>query len=129
LGAISSGLNASTAYADAARARIDAVEPVPDAAQADASGQARAAARAVQALLEAGYIMPGEQLVDGASVMPRWCAPMARWPAGDHEGSIHKVGALVERARPAMAGPSGMQARRRAGLHRRLPHEIRKTAV
>jgi modification methylase len=42
------GFEREHSYADAARARIAAVEPVPDAAQGDASGQTVSAARAVQ---------------------------------------------------------------------------------
>jgi modification methylase len=64
------------------------------------------------------------------SAMRRSCAPTALWPAGDHEGSIHKVGALVE-AREACNGWTFWHAKRDGVLVSIDDYrtEIRKKAV
>lgn len=90
------GFEREHAYADAARARIEAVEPVPDAAQVMLQGKRAQPRVPFNALLEAGYVMPGEQLVDGRGRHAALVRADGTLASGDHEGSIHKVGALVE---------------------------------
>ncbi|WP_375571128.1 site-specific DNA-methyltransferase [Ahrensia marina] len=90
------GFEREHAYADAARARIEAVEPVPDAAQSMLQGKRAQPRVPFNALLEAGYIMPGEELVDGRGRHSALVRADGTLASGDHEGSIHKVGALVE---------------------------------
>ncbi|MGD1885866.1 MAG: site-specific DNA-methyltransferase [Cohaesibacteraceae bacterium] len=90
------GLERETAYAEAARARIAGVEPLPDAAQVMLQGKRAQPRVPFAALLEAGYIMPGEQLVDGKERHAALVRADGTLASGTHEGSIHKVGALVE---------------------------------
>lgn len=90
------GFEREHAYADAARARIANVEPVPDAAQSMLQGKRAQPRVPFNALLEAGYIMPGEELVDGRGRHSALVRADGTLASGDHEGSIHKVGALVE---------------------------------
>jgi modification methylase len=90
------GFEREHAYADAACARIEAVEPVPDAAQQMLQGKRAQPRVPFNALLEAGYIMPGEELVDGRERHAALVRADGTLASGDHEGSIHKVGALVE---------------------------------
>ncbi|MFK7793598.1 MAG: site-specific DNA-methyltransferase [Devosiaceae bacterium] len=90
------GLEREHEYADAARARIEAVEPVPVAAQTMLQGKRALPRVPFGALLEAGYIMPGDELVDGRGRHAALVRADGTLASGDHEGSIHKVGALVE---------------------------------
>ncbi len=90
------GLEREHAYANAARARIEAAQPVPDAAQAMLTGKRALPRVPFGALLEAGYILPGEELVDGKGRHAALVRADGTLASGDHEGSIHKVGALVE---------------------------------
>ena len=90
------GLERETGYAEAARERIAAVEPVADAAQMMLQGKRAQPRVPFAALLEAGYIMPGEQLVDGRERHAALVRADGTLASGHHEGSIHKVGALVE---------------------------------
>lgn len=90
------GFEREHAYADAARARIESVEPVPDAAQTMLQGKRAQPRVPFNALLEAGYILPGEELVDGRERHAALVRADGTLASGDHEGSIHKVGALVE---------------------------------
>ena len=90
------GFERESSYAQAARARIEEVQPVPEAAQAMLQGKRAQTRVPFGALLEAGYILPGEELVDGRG---RHCALVradGTLASGEHEGSIHRVGALVE---------------------------------
>jgi modification methylase len=90
------GLEREHAYADAARARIEATQPVPQAAQAMLQGKRALPRVPFGALLEAGYILPGEELVDGKGRHAALVRADGTLASGDHEGSIHKVGALVD---------------------------------
>lgn len=90
------GFEREHVYADAARTRIEAVEPVPDAAQEMLQGKRAEPRVPFGALLEAGYIMPGEELVDGRGRHSALVRADGTLASGDHKGSIHKVGALVE---------------------------------
>lgn len=90
------GFEREHVYADAARARIEAVEPVPEAAQQMLQGKRSLPRVPFNALLEAGYVMPGEELVDGRERHAALVRADGTLASGDHEGSIHKVGALVD---------------------------------
>jgi modification methylase len=82
------------------------------------------------ALLEAGYVMPGEELVDGKERHAALVRADGTLASGDHEGSIHKVGALVE-AREACNGWTFWHAKRDGVLVSIDDYrtEIRKKAV
>lgn len=90
------GLEREHAYADAARARIASAEPVPVEAQAMLQGKKALPRVPFGALLEAGYIFPGDELVDGRQKHSALVRADATLASGEHEGSIHKVGALVD---------------------------------
>jgi modification methylase len=124
------GFEREHSYADAARARISAVEPVPDAAQAMLQGKRSQPRVPFNALLEAGYVMPGEELVDGKERHAALVRADGTLASGDHEGSIHKVGALVE-AREACNGWTFWHAKRDGVLVSIDDYrtEIRKKAV
>lgn len=90
------GLEREPVYAQAARERIVAVEPLPLAAQAMLTGKRAQPRVPFGALIEAGYILPGEELVDGRGRHAALVRADGTLASGEHEGSIHKVGALVE---------------------------------
>ncbi|MFS8036795.1 site-specific DNA-methyltransferase [Xanthobacter sp. AM11] len=94
------GIEREEAYAQAARARIDAVEPLPEAALI-APPSAREAPRvAFSALVERGLVSPGVELTDAkgrfrAVVRADGTIALA---GGQNVGSIHRVGALAQGA-------------------------------
>jgi len=95
------GIEREQAYIDVARARIAAVEPLPDAELAMMSPKRSQPRVAFGALLEAGLIVPGAVLQDSRrrySAIVRADGTLnARTPAGeDVSGSIHKIGAAVQ---------------------------------
>jgi modification methylase len=90
------GLERDPAYAEAARRRIEAVEPLPEAALAIAPTRRSEPRVAFSSVLEAGLMRPGERLVDARrrySALVRADGALAAGPA---VGSIHKIGALVQ---------------------------------
>jgi modification methylase len=90
------GLERDSAYAEAARRRIDAVEPLPESALAIAPTRRSEPRVAFSSVVEAGLARPGEQLVDAGgrhSALVRADGALAAGPA---VGSIHKIGALVQ---------------------------------
>ena len=90
------GLERDPAYAEAARRRIEAVEPLPEAALAIAPTRRSEPRVAFSSVLEAGLMRPGERLVDAGrrySALVRADGALAAGPA---VGSIHKIGALVQ---------------------------------
>ena len=90
------GIERDHAYADAAQARIDAIEPL-DPATLTAAPTRRSEPRiAFASLVDAGLIAPGAKLVDAKR---RQCALVRADGAlaiGAIVGSIHKIGALVQ---------------------------------
>jgi modification methylase len=90
------GLERDSVYADAAQARIDAVEPVAAEAVATAPTRRSEPRVAFASVIEAGLIKPGETLIDA----PRRHRAMARADGaltlGPAIGSIHKIGALAQ---------------------------------
>src|SRR3954471_19625495 len=109
------GLERDGTYADAARRRIAAVEPLDEAAIAAAPakrGQPRAPFLSV---VEGGHVAPGEQLLDERRrhrALVRADGTLALGPA---IGSIHKIGALAQ-GLPACNGWTFWHAERPSGL-------------
>ena len=90
------GIERDPAYAEAARRRIDAVEPLPDEAVATAPTRRSEPRVAFSSVVEAGLARPGERLVDAGR---RWSAVVRADGAlalGPAVGSIHKIGALAQ---------------------------------
>ncbi|WP_394020710.1 site-specific DNA-methyltransferase [Xanthobacter pseudotagetidis] len=97
------GIEREEAYAEAARARIDAVEPLPEDALL-APPSAREAPRvAFSALVERGFVTPGVELTDAkgrfrAVVRADGTIALAHAAADRSVGSIHRMGALAQGA-------------------------------
>jgi len=90
------GLERDPGYAQAARARIAGVEPMPAEAFA-AMPTKRAEPRvAFASLVEAGLVRPGEMLSDAAGRHRALIRADGCVAAGPAVGSIHKIGALVQ---------------------------------
>src|SRR5208282_5026626 len=90
------GIERDPAYAEAARRRIDAVEPLPESALAIAPTRRSEPRVAFLSVVEAGLARPGERLIDAGR---RWSAVVradGALAAGAAVGSIHKIGALVQ---------------------------------
>jgi modification methylase len=90
------GLERDATYAAAARARIDAVAPLPADAIALAPTRRSEPRVAFASVVEAGLIQPGEHLIDARrrhSALVRADGALTLGPA---VGSIHKIGALVQ---------------------------------
>src|SRR5277367_1901138 len=90
------GIERDPAYAEAARRRIDAVEPLAEEAVATAPTRRSEPRVAFLSVVEAGLARPGERLTDAArrhSAVVRADGALAAGPA---VGSIHKIGALVQ---------------------------------
>jgi modification methylase len=90
------GVERDPAYAEAARRRIDAVEPLPESALAIAPTRRSEPRVAFSSVVEAGLARPGEHLLDAGrrhSALVRADGALAAGPA---VGSIHKIGALVQ---------------------------------
>ena len=90
------GIEREEVYARAARARIEAVEPLPEAAVAAPPGKRDEPRVPFASLIEAGLIAPGATLTDEKrrhAVTVRADGAVA---LGDIVGSIHKIGALAQ---------------------------------
>ena len=96
------GLERERAYADAARARIAQVRPLPRQFVLPLAGKRAEPRVAFGTLIEAGLLEAGAVLTDARGrVQASVCADgslLASDAAGGHRGSIHKVGALVQGA-------------------------------
>jgi modification methylase len=95
------GIERDPAYADAAQARIDAVEPLPDLALATAPTARDAPRIAFNSLIERGLLMPGTQLTDAKSrvramVRADGMLSLETAPGLGHIGSIHRAGAMAQ---------------------------------
>jgi modification methylase len=90
------GIERDPTYAAAARKRINAVEPLAEAAVETAPTRRSEPRVAFASVIEAGLVQPGERLVD----IRRRHIALARvdgaLAAGPAIGSIHKIGALVQ---------------------------------
>src|SRR5271155_3534624 len=90
------GIERAPAYAEAARRRIDAVEPLAEETVARAPTRRSEPRVAFSSVVEAGLARPGETLVDAGR---RWSAMVradGALAAGPAVGSIHKIGALAQ---------------------------------
>jgi modification methylase len=109
------GLERDTVYADAARARIDAITPAPAAALATMPTKRSEPRVAFFSLVEAGLIRPGETLVDVSGKHHALVRADGALTVGPAVGSIHKIGALVQ-GLPACNGWTFWRAAR-SGQH------------
>jgi modification methylase len=90
------GIERNEAYAEAARRRIETVEPLAEEVVATAPTRRSEPRVAFASLVEAGLVQPGERLIDVRwrhSALVRADGSLAAGPA---VGSIHKIGALVQ---------------------------------
>ena len=90
------GIEREPAYAEAARRRIDAIEPLAEEAVATAPTRRSEPRVAFASVVEAGLARPGERLLDAGR---RWSAVVradGALAAGPAVGSIHKIGALAQ---------------------------------
>jgi modification methylase len=90
------GIERDPGYADAARARIAAVDPLPPEAVAPMPTRRSEPRVAFSSVIEAGLVRAGETLVDargGHGALVRADGALALGPA---MGSIHKIGALAQ---------------------------------
>ncbi|MGB3874500.1 MAG: site-specific DNA-methyltransferase [Shinella zoogloeoides] len=90
------GIEREQAYIDAARERIDAVEPLGSGTLSVMSGKKAEPRVAFNTLLESGLIAPGTVLTDARrrhSAIVRADGTLA---SGSDAGSIHRVGAKVQ---------------------------------
>jgi modification methylase len=90
------GIELDPAYAEAARRRIDAVEPLADEAVATAPTRRSEPRVAFASVVEAGLARPGEQLLDAGRRHIALVRADGALAAGPAVGSIHKIGALVQ---------------------------------
>ncbi|CAK7255009.1 site-specific DNA-methyltransferase [Shinella yambaruensis] len=90
------GIEREQAYIDAARARIEAVEPLGSGTLSVMSGKKAEPRVAFNTLIESGLIAPGTVLTDARrrhSAIVRADGTLA---SGNDAGSIHRVGARVQ---------------------------------
>jgi modification methylase len=90
------GLERDETYANAARARIDAVEPLPVNAIALAPTRRSEPRVAFASVIEAGLIRPGEHLIDSRRRHAALVRADGALTLGPAIGSIHKIGALAQ---------------------------------
>jgi len=92
------GIERDTTYVAAAQKRLAAAKPLPAEAIETAVSKRAAPRVAFGSLVEMGLIAPGTELYDGRK---RWSALVradGSLASGQHQGSIHRVGALVQGA-------------------------------
>jgi len=92
------GIERDTTYVAAALKRLAAARPLPAEAIETAVPKRAAPRVAFGSLVEMGLIVPGTELYDGRK---RWSALVradGSLASGPHQGSIHRVGALVQGA-------------------------------
>lgn len=90
------GIERDKNYAKAARARIDAVEPLADVALAVTKAKRSEPRIPFGTLLERGLITPGDTLIDSRRRHAATVRVDGTLASGEKAGSIHKVGALVQ---------------------------------
>jgi len=90
------GIERDKGYAAAARARIEDVEPWPQASLALAPSKRTEPRVAFGALIDAGLVRPGEILVDGQKRHAATVRADGTLALGAAIGSIHKLGALAQ---------------------------------
>ncbi len=92
------GIERDTTYAAAALERIGKVTPLSSEAVEPLSAKRNAPRVAFGSLVEQGLIAPGTNLIDAKGRFSALVRADGSLKSGDHEGSIHKVGALVQGA-------------------------------
>ena len=90
------GLEREHTYADAANARIAAIEPVPEAALEMATSKRAEPRVAFGALIENGLVTPGMTLSDAKGRHQATVRVDGTLDTGGFSGSIHKTGAHVQ---------------------------------
>ena len=113
------GIERDEAYAEAARARIEAVEPLPESLALSLPARREQPRIPFGTLVERGLVPPGSRLVDRHR---RWRAEVGAdgtLRCGKALGSIHKVGAEVQEA-PTCNGWLFWHVERRDGSLRLL---------
>ena len=90
------GIERDPDYANAAQARIAAVEPLDDTALAIAPTKRSEPRIPFSALIEAGLIAPGVELVDAKRRFRAQVKADGSLVLGPATGSIHKIGALAQ---------------------------------
>jgi modification methylase len=90
------GIEREPGYADAATARIAAVDGAPPSALTVSAGKRGEPRIPFGTLIEAGLIPPGAVLTDARARHEAEVRADGTLRAGDHTGSIHRVGALVQ---------------------------------
>jgi modification methylase len=118
------GIERDTTYAAAARARIDAVEPLPDDAVAAAPTKRAEPRVAFASVVEAGLIKPGTVLMDEKRRYKAIVRADGALTLGPAVGSIHKMGALAQ-GLPACNGWTFWHFEARGKLH--VIDELRAT--
>jgi modification methylase len=92
------GIERDPGYAAAAQARIDAVEPLPEASLAPFMTAREAPRVPFTALIERGMVRPGEKLFDAKRKVSALVRAEGALQLGDAVGSIHRIGALAQGA-------------------------------
>jgi len=90
------GIERDESYAAAARERIAAVEPLPEASLATFQTAREAPRVPFAALIERGMIAPGDRLVDAKRKVKALVRADGAVALGDTVGSIHRIGALAQ---------------------------------
>lgn len=90
------GIERDANYADAAEARIAAVEPLEDHALALTPTKRSEPRVPFSAVIESGHIKPGEHLVDSQKRYKALVKADGSLTLGPASGSIHKIGALAQ---------------------------------
>jgi modification methylase len=90
------GLERDPVYAEAARQRIAAVEPLPAEAIALTPTRRSEPRVAFSSVIEAGLIRPGEHLLDSRRRHAALVRADGALTLGPAVGSIHKIGALAQ---------------------------------
>jgi modification methylase len=90
------GTERDSSYAEAARARIAAVEPLPEPSLAPFQTAREAPRVPFAALIERGMIAPGAKLVDARRRHKALVRADGAVSVGDAVGSIHRMGALAQ---------------------------------
>ena len=109
------GCERDPTYAVAARKRIAAVEPLSSAALTIATPKRSEPRVPFLSVIEAGHIRPGEVLTDERRRFRATVRPDGNLSVGPAQGSIHKVGALVQ-GLPACNGWTFWHAERKGRL-------------
>ncbi|WP_420408600.1 site-specific DNA-methyltransferase [Hoeflea sp.] len=90
------GIEREQDYIDAARARIDAVEPLGKNELTVMTGKRAEPRVAFNVLIEAGHVKPGDVLFDSKRRYEAIVRADGTLAAGGQAGSIHKIGAHVQ---------------------------------